>query len=49
MQYIYWKLHQRNFRRIPTKFDKREQKPSTPKNPPKPSKNFSLYNYPGLR
>ena len=28
MQYIYWKLRQRNFRRIPTKFDKRGQNKS---------------------
>ena len=39
--------------KIPTDSDKIRQTKAeqviTPKNPPKPSKNFSLYNYPGLR
>ena len=36
-------------KKIPTRFDKRKPSRSQPQNPPKPSKNFSLYNYPGLR
>ena len=40
-------------KKFPTDSDKirqtRAEQVITPKNPPKPSKNFSLYNYPGLR
>ena len=40
-------------KKFPTDSDKIRQTKAeqviTPKNPPKPSKNFSLYNYPGLR